>query len=186
MTDEKIIALYFSRSENAITETNKKYGSYCFKIANNILNNREDSEECVNDTWMKTWDSIPPTSPNRLNLYLAKIVRNLSFTRYKSKHALKRGKGEMTVILDELEECIAGQADIESIYLAQELNTTINDFVRSLSERDGNVFIRRYFFADSTRDIARRYMLTENNVRVILNRTRNQLKDRLAQEGYIL
>jgi RNA polymerase sigma-70 factor (ECF subfamily) len=92
----------------------------------------------------------------------------------------------MTVILDELEECIAGQADIESIYLAQELNATINDFVRSLSERDGNVFIRRYFFADSTRDIARRYMLTENNVRVILNRTRNQLKARLAQEGYIL
>jgi RNA polymerase sigma-70 factor (ECF subfamily) len=115
MTDEKIIDLYFSRSENAITETNKKYGSYCFKIANNILNNREDSEECVNDTWMKTWDSIPPTSPSHLNLYLAKIVRNLSFTRYKSKHAIKRGKGEMAVILDELEECIAGQADIESI-----------------------------------------------------------------------
>jgi RNA polymerase sigma-70 factor (ECF subfamily) len=186
MTDEKIIDLFFNRSERAIDETNKKYGSYCFKIAHNILNNKEDSEECVNDTWMKTWQSIPPTSPTHFNLYLAKIVRNLSFTKYKSRHTQKRGNGEMAVILEELEECISQPSDVEAIYLAKELNAVINSFVYSLSERDGNIFVRRYFFADSIRDIAKRYHLTETNVRVILNRTRNQLKARLIKEGYIL
>lgn len=185
MIDDKIIELFFDRNEVAIRETDKKYGKYCFTIANNILRNHEDSEESVNDTWMKAWKSIPPTRPVYLNLYLAKIVRNVSFMKYKSKHTLKRGSGELAVILDELEECLADQSDVESIYIAKELNAMINKFVYSLPERDGNVFVRRYFFADTIRDIAKRYSLTENNVRVILNRNRNKLKDKLKKEGYI-
>ena len=104
MDDKKIIELYFVRNEMAIEETDRKYGAYCFQISNNILNCREDSEECVNDTWLKTWDSIPPTKPQCFRLFLARIVRNLSFKKYKAKYTDKRGNGEIALILDELEE----------------------------------------------------------------------------------
>lgn len=184
MTDEKIIQLFFQRNEMAIEETHKKYGSYCFKIANNILNNREDSEECLNDTWMKIWNIIPPTHPVHFNLFLAKIVRNLSINKYKSKHRHKRGEGEISLVLDELEECIAGQSDVETHYIAEELQSTINKFVRELPEREGNVFIRRYFYSDSIKEISNRYHISENNIRVMLNRTRNKLKSKLEKEGY--
>ena len=185
MTDDKIIQLFFQRKEVAIEETQKKYGSYCFKIANNILNNREDSEECLNDTWLKAWESIPPTRPTYLNLFLAKITRNFAINTYRSKHTHKRGKGEIALVLDELEECITGETDVETLYIAEELQSSINKFVRGLSEKDGNVFIRRYFYADSIKDISNRYHISENNVRVMLNRTRNKLKLRLEKEGYI-
>ena len=185
MTDDKIIQLFFQREEVAIEETQKKYGSYCFKIANNILNNREDSEECLNDTWLKAWESIPPTRPTYFNLFLAKITRNFAINTYRSKHTHKRGKGEMALVLDELEECITGETDVETLYIAEELQSSINKFVRGLSEKDGNVFIRRYFYADSIKDISNRYHISENNVRVMLNRTRNKLKLRLEKEGYI-
>lgn len=185
MTDDKIIQLFFQRKEVAIEETQKKYGSYCFKIANNILNNREDSEECLNDTWLKAWESIPPTRPTYLNLFLAKITRNFAINTYRSKHTHKRGKGEITLVLDELEECITGETDVETLYIAEELQSSINKFVRGLSEKDGNVFIRRYFYADSIKDISNRYHISENNVRVMLSRTRNKLKLRLEKEGYI-
>ncbi len=185
MTDDKIIQLFFQKNEAAIEETHKKYGPYCFKIANHILNNREDSEECLNDTWLKTWDAIPPMRPVHFNLFLAKIVRNLAINRYRSKHAHKRGSGEAASVLDELEECIAGQSDAETLYLAEELQSTINQFVRGLPEREGNVFIRRYFYADPIKDIANRYQISENHVRVMLNRARNKLRVRLEKEGYI-
>lgn len=185
MTDDKIIQLFFQRKEEAIEETHKKYGSYCFKIANNILNSREDSEECLNDTWLKTWDSIPPKRPVHFNLFLAKIVRNLAIDKYRSKHTHKRGNGEAAFVLDELEECIAGQSDIETLFIAEELQRTINKFVRGLSEREGNVFIRRYFYTDSIKDISNRYHISENHVRVMLNRTRDKLRVKLEKEGYI-
>ena len=185
MTDEKIIGLYLERSETAIAETDKKYGAYCFRISNNILNCREDSEECVNDTWLKTWDSIPPTLPQRFRLFLAKIVRNLSFNKYKAKHTDKRGNGELELILDELEECIAGKNDVEEFCMAKELQKTLNAFVCSLPEKECNVFVRRYFYSDSIKDISKRYGLSENNIRVMLNRTRNKLKVRLEKEGYL-
>ena len=185
MTDDKIIQLFFQRKETAIEETSKKYGSYCFKIANNILNNREDSEECLSDTWLKSWDSIPPARPVHFNLFLAKIVRNLAISKYRSNHTHKRGKGEIALVLDELEECITGQYDVETLYMAEELQNTINRFVRGLSERDGNVFIRRYFYADSIKDISNRYHISENNVRVMLSRTRSKLRIVLEKEGYI-
>ena len=186
MTDEKIIELYFARNEVAIEETDRKYGMYCFQISNNILNCREDSEECVNDTWLKTWGSIPPTKPQCFRLFLARIVRNLSFNKYKAKYTDKRGTGEIALILDELEECIAGKNDVEDFYMTKELQSTINMFVCSLPERECNVFVRRYFYSDSIKDISKRYDLSENNVRVMLNRTRNKLKVRLKKEGYFV
>ena len=185
MTDDKIIQLFFQRQEVAIKETQKKYGSYCFKIANSLLNNKEDTEECLNDTWLKAWESIPPTRPTYFNLFLAKIVRNFAINKYRSKHTHKRGKGEIALVLDELEECITGEADVETLYIAEELQNTINKFVRGLSEKDGNVFIRRYFYADPIKDISKRYHISENNVRVMLSRTRNRLKLMLEKEGYI-
>lgn len=186
MTDEKIIELYFVRNEVAIEETDRKYGAYCFQISNNILNCREDSEECVNDTWLKTWGSIPPTKPQCFRLFLARIVRNLSFNKYKAKYTDKRGNGEIALILDELEECIAGKNDVEDFCMTKELQSTLDMFVCSLPERECNVFVRRYFYSDSIKDISKRYDLSENNVRVMLNRTRNKLKVRLEKEGYFI
>lgn len=186
MTDKQIVELYFERDERAIRETNKKYGAYCFRIADNILHNREDAEECVNDTWMKIWDSVPPAKPVYLNLFLAKIVRNLSFNRYQAKHAQKRGGGEMALVLEELEECIAGLSDVEARYIAKELNTMINSFAHSLPERECNIFIRRYFHTEPLRDIARRYRLSHNAVAVSLSRTRKKLQKWLEKEDYFL
>lgn len=185
MTDEEIIQLYFNRNEIAIRETEKKYGAYCFQISNNILNNMEDSEECVNDTWLKTWEAIPPAYPKHFKLFLAKIVRNLSFNKYKAKYANKRGKGEISLVLDELEECLAGGQNVETEYIAKELQATINEFVYALPEKEGNIFIRRYFYSDSIKEISKRYQVSENNVCVILNRTRNKLRLRLEKEGYV-
>ena len=186
MTDEKIIELYFARAEVAIEETDKKYGAYCFQISENILHCKEDSEECVNDTWLKTWDTIPPTRPQCFKLFLAKIVRNLSFNKYKAKYADKRGNGELALILDELEECIAGKNDVEEFCMVKELQNALDKFVSSLPERECNVFVRRYFYSDSIKDISKRYGLLENNIRVMLNRTRNKLKVKLEEEGFFV
>ena len=184
MEDSQIVALYWQRSPDAIKETENKYGAYCFSIANNILHSKEDAEECVNDTWLKTWNAIPPQRPNKLQLFLAKITRNVSFNRYKAKAAEKRGGGEMPIVLDELAECVAGDTTVEQTYAAKELERRIGAFVRALPERDGNVFVRRYFFTESVSQIAKLYGLTENHVMVILSRTRKKLKTQLIKEGF--
>ena len=184
MEDQKIIELYFQRNTDAIKETDNKYGSYCFAIANNILHNNEDSEECVNDTWLNAWNAIPPQKPITLRMFLAKITRNLSFNRYESRNAEKRGGGEMHLVLDELAECIANETDTENEYLAKELEEIIRVFVRELPERECNIFIRRYFFTESISMISRRYGMTDNYVTVILSRIRKKLKVRLEKEGY--
>lgn len=186
MTDKQIIDLYWQREEAAIRESNIKYGSYCHTVARNILSSPEDASECVNDTWLRAWNTIPPTRPGRLDLFLAKITRNLAFDRFKTRSAVKRGGGEMPLILSELQECIADRADVESTVLAEELKQCICQFVRTLPARDGNVFVRRYFFADSIAEIAGRYGLTAGNVTVILSRTRGKLKIQLEQEGFFV
>lgn len=183
MKDNQIIELYWSRDENAIRETNQKYGNYCFTVADNILHNREDSDECINDTWLQAWKAMPPQKPARLRIFLAKITRNLSFNRFNARTAQKRGGGEINFVLDELAECIASESDVEDEYAAKELGECIRKFVRSLSERDGNVFVRRYFFTEPVAEIAHRYNLTGNNVIVILSRTRMKLKTYLIKEG---
>ncbi len=185
MTDEQIIDLYWRRDEQAIAESDSKYGSYCHTVANNILHNTEDASECVNDTWLKAWNAIPPMRPAHLDLFFAKLTRNLAFDRFKALTAAKRGGGEMPLILDELEECIAGPTDVESTFLSKELEACICQFVRKLPKRDRNVFIRRYFFAESIPDIAKRYRLTANNITVVLSRTRKKLKAYLDKEGFL-
>lgn len=186
MDDHQIIDLYWQRDDSAIRETSTKYGAYCFSIAEHILNCREDSEECVNDTWLHTWNSIPPQRPNVFRMYLAKITRNLSFNRYQEKCAVKRGGGEINLVLDELTECLAGVPDAAERYQQKELEQRINSFARNLPVRDGNIFIRRYFFTEPVSQIAKRYHLTENNVMVILCRTRRKLRVFLEKEGYVL
>ena len=185
MEDTQIIELYWQKNENAISESTNKYGAYCFTIADNILHNTEDSEECVNDTWLRAWNAIPPKRPGRLALFLGTITRNLALDRWKEKHTMKRGNGEMMLALDELAECLNGGTDTETAYEAKELQQCIRHFIRSLPERDGNVLVRRYFFVEPVADIAKRYGLTENNVMVILSRTRRKLKAHLLKEGYL-
>ncbi len=185
MDDRGIVALYWERNTAAIYETNKKYGAYCFSVADNILHSREDAEECVNDTWLKAWNAIPPQKPIKLQMFLAKIVRNTAFDKYVYRTAEKRGGGEIPLVLDELAECIAGESDVAGIYECKELERCINQFVKDLPQRDGNVFLRRYFFAESTVEIGKRYGLTENNVAVILSRTRKKLRSYLEEKGFV-
>ncbi len=184
MEDNQIIELYFQRKEEAIKETECKYGSYCFTIAENILHNTEDSEECVSDTWLNAWNAMPPQRPTVLRMFLAKITRNLSFTRFRERNAEKRGGGELNLVLDELAECIAYESDTEGEYIAKELEQCIRLFVRELPKREGDVFVRRYFFTETVAVIAKRYAMTDNNVMVMLCRTRKKLRMHLSKEGY--
>lgn len=200
MEDENIISLYFERNENAITETELKYGSYCYQVAFNILRYREDSEECVNDTWMRTWNSIPPERPSCFKLFLAKITRNLSLDRYRRKTARKRG-GEsnleyMDEILGELGECAsegystldcaAEISSVEDKVISDELGDIINRFLYTLAERDRYIFLMRYFYGKDIREIAKKCGIREDNTRKILFRTRQKLKSNLEREGYAL
>ena len=185
MEDQQIVELYWQKNADAISETSSKYGAYCFTIADRILHSTEDSEECVNDTWLHAWNAMPPQRPNVLRMFLARITRNLSVNRFNARSAEKRGGGEIILVLDELADCLAGETNVEAEYEARELEECIRRFVRGLPERDGNVFVRRYFFTEPVTTIAGRYSLTENNVAVILSRTRMKLRAKLAKEGYL-
>lgn len=185
MNDSDIIELFLTRNERAIEETSTKYGSYCFTIANQILKNQEDSEECVNDTWLKIWNAIPPQHPARLSLFLAKITRNLSFDKYKAKTAQKRGGGEFQLVLEELEECLPSSSNVEHEYQAKELGRAMNQFLRSLPERDCGIFLRRYFYVEAVPQIAKKYQIKQGNVLLILSRTRKKLLQYLKQSDYL-
>ena len=184
MEDCRIVELYWQKNAEAIRETDRKYGAYCFAIADHILHNKEESEECINDTWLNAWNAMPPQRPAKLQMFLAKITRNLAFNRFNTRSAKKRGGGEMALVLDELAECLVAESDVESEYEARELGQCLRRFVRALPERDGNVFVRRYFFTESAAEIAKRYGLTDNHVMVILSRTRKKLKTYLIKEGF--
>ena len=185
MEDSQIIELYWQKNADAISETSSKYGSYCFAIADHILHSPEDSEECVNDTWLRAWNAMPPQRPGVLRMFLAKITRRLSVNRFHARSAEKRGSGEISLVLDELADCLAGGTDVEAEYEVRELEECIRRFVRGLPERDGNVVVRRYFFTEPVAAIAEQYGLTENNVSVILSRARKKLRLKLAKEGYL-
>lgn len=186
MEDEKIIELYFSRNEQAVAETDKKYGAYCFTLASSILNNREDAEETVSDTYLKTWHAIPPKKPNVLKMFLAKITRNLAFSRWRSMTAEKRGGGELALVLEELSTCLAAPERVEDRLNARELAKTIRCFLNTLPQREQDIFLRRYFFVEDTDVIAQRYHIRPSAVLNILSRTRKRLKDYLRQEGYVV
>lgn len=183
MTDDEIIGLYINRDENAIIETSKVYGKYCFSIANNIVKSLEDAEECVNDTYLKVWESIPPNRPQRFRVYIGRITRNLSFNFYKRMKADKRGKGQFAETLEELAECLPGGTEPEKEIDRNELVCSINDFLRGLPSEKRIIFVRRYWYSDSIADIADRCGITQNSVSVILNRLRKQLKKILIERG---
>jgi RNA polymerase sigma factor (sigma-70 family) len=182
--DVHIIDLYWQRNERAIQETNTKYGPYCFTVAKRILCNREDSEECVNDTWIKAWNSIPPQRPNFLRMFLTRITRNLAFDVLTHRNAAKRGSGVVAIAFDELEDCVASTADVETECQLNELTVSINRFLHLLPRRECDIFLRRYFFMESISEIANRYGMKESNAYVVLSRTRAKLKRHIAREGY--
>lgn len=187
LKDAEILDLYFARNEQAIAETQKSYGTYCFSIAFHVLHDQEDSDECVNDTWMRAWNSIPPNRPEHLNLYLGTITRNLSFDRWKKKKAAKRGCGETELELEELAECIpAAGTSTEEAVEAAELKRMINAFLRTLPEKECNVFLRRYWYSEEYTEIAERYGMNLNSVKTSLFRTRGKLKAFLEKQGIIL
>ena len=186
MEDSAIIDLYWAREERALSETDTKYGGYCRSIAHNILRNREDTEECVSDTWLNAWNAMPPKRPSVLSAFLGKITRNLAFDRWKAAHAEKRGGGSLPLALDELDECIAAKGGVEAAFDEKELSHAIDAFLRTLPERECSIFLRRYWYVDSVQDIAARYALRENTAKSILFRTREKLRRYLAGEGIIV
>ncbi len=184
MEDEQIIQLYFDRDEQALTQTHEKYGSYCFSLADAILHDRQDSEEVVGDTYLQAWNAIPPQCPKVLKLFLAKITRNLAFSRWRKYSAQKRGGGEMDLVLEELAECLAAPGSVEDALAEKDLARTIRSFLNQLPEREQNIFLRRYFFVEESDTIAGRYGMKPATVLRTLSRTRKKLKNYLTQEGY--
>lgn len=185
MEDKQIVRLYWDRNQQAIEESDQKYGAYCHAVAYGILGDLSDCEECVNDTWLRAWHSMPPQWPEYLKQYFAKLTRNLSFDRWKAANTQKRGGGEVPIALDELQDCIPHPNRVEEEVEAKELADCVNRFLHRLPERECNLFLRRYFFAEPVKEIARRYGLRENAVSVTLRRTRLKLKAHLAQEGLL-
>ena len=186
MQDEDIINLYFARDQRAITETNDKYGHYCHQIAMQILGDHQDAEETVNDTWLRTWNSIPPRRPAILKLYLAKITRNLAFDRYRCQTARKRGGGEIELALEELEDCIGSNQNIDDALNKAVLTASIHRLLQTLPPRHRYIFIRRYFFVEPIEQISNRYGIRKSNVLMILTRVRKKLKAHLIKEGLFL
>lgn len=180
MEDAEIINLYWSRQEKAISETDKKYGYYCNTISFNILQNKEDAKECVNDTYWKTWNSIPPQKPHILKSYLGKITRNLSLNQYEKKKAKKRNY-TVEIALEELNECILSNNNIEIETNYIELVNTLNSFLSRLSQEKRKIFLERYWYLYSIKDISSKNKISENNAKVQLSRIRNDLKKHLEE-----
>ena len=186
MEDSAIIDLYWAREEQALTESDRKYGRLCRSVAFNILRNREDTEECVNDTWMRAWNAMPPGRPSVLSAFLSRITRNLALDTYKASKAEKRGGGQLPAALEELGDCIPATGTVEQELAYRELTGLLDEFLRQLPERECCIFLRRYWYMDSTRDIARRYGMPEGSVKSQLSRTRQKLKKSLEREGVML
>lgn len=186
MEDREIVDLFFARDEQAIVQARRKYGEYCYSIASRILNNHEDSEETINDMLLHAWNSIPPQSPQILKLFLAKITRNLAFSRWRKSAAMKRGGGEITLVLEELEGCVSSAECVDDQLNAKELAGVISKFLETLPKRDHDIFLQRYFYMDDANTIAARYGMKRSNVNLILSRTRKRLKTYLMKEGYYL
>ena len=185
MDDSKIIELFYERSEQAIIELSHKYGTVCTKVANNILNDVRDTEECVNDAYLGAWNTIPPHNPNPLLSYVCRIVRNLAIKRYHSNTAKKRNS-IYDVALDELENCFPASNTVENEFYAEETARIIDCFLDGLDKESRVMFVRRYWYADSISDLAQLFHTSNHNVSVRLSRIRNKLKKYLIQEGVLL
>ena len=185
MKDHEILDLYFARDERALRESSDKYGGYCHSIAQNILHNLQDAEECVNDTWLQAWVSIPPARPVRLGQYLGGITRHLSLDKYRQRGKATNG-GEVTVALDEIGEIVASDVSVADQAAQREMLMAIDRFLWEQPERECNIFVRRYYHMDEIKMIAKRYGLSVANVKKILSRTREKLRAYLKKEGWTI
>lgn len=183
MEDIQIVDLFFARSERAIAETANKYGAYLFSIAKNILYDRADAEEAVNDTYLGAWRSIPPHRPNRLSTYLGKITRRYSLEKWKRNHAQKRGGGEVPLALEELSDCVPGGQSPQAQVEMKELTKQINTFLKSLPETEQRIFLCRYWYLMPIKTIACDIGFSESKIKSMLSRTRGKLKICLQKEG---
>ncbi len=185
MEDSEIIELYWARSESAITESANKYGRYLRSVSWRILRNEEDAAECVNDTWLRAWNAMPPHRPERLSAFLGKITRNLSLDLYKKKNRDKRGNGHVEVLLSELEDCLAGEDDVEQAMEGKALAESLNRFLAKLPAWKRNIFVLRYWYACPVQEIALKFGFTSGKVTTVLFRTRNELRNFLKREGQL-
>ena len=184
MEDHEIIQQFWDRNEGAVREASRKFGNYCRSIAKSILNNHEDSEECVNEALMRAWESIPPQKPQSLCAFLGRITKNIALNRIKLSNSQKRGGGEVALVYEELEEIISDTKSVEDTMERKEMMSSISRFLRKSKDKDRQVFILRYWYCCSIPEIAQEVGLKEENVYVILSRTRTKLRDHLKKEGY--
>ena len=182
MEDQKIIDLYWSRSEQAISETDQKYGKYCYSIAHNILANREDAEESVSDTYMAAWNAMPPQRPSLLAAFLGKITRNLAIDRWRTLNRQKRGGGEITLVLEELEDCISTKQSVDAAMERKRFAGVFNRFLDTLPETERRIFLCRYWYLDPISRIAEDYGFSVSKVTSMLHRTRKKLHTVLEKE----
>lgn len=183
MEDKAIVDLYWQRSDRAIPETECKYGGYCHAVAMRIVNNRQDAEECVNDTWLHAWNAIPPEWPLRFSAWLSRVTRNLAVSRLREVRAQKRGGDEIPLVLEELDECIPGKPDPQQAVEQKELQDAINRFLDGLDAAVRDVFIARYFYAASHSELSARTGWSVGKVKTVLRRTRLKLRNALKEEG---
>ena len=185
MEDRFILDLYHNRDERAISESKHKYGNYCYRIAYRILENHEDAEECVADAMLRAWNAIPPAKPDSLASYLATITRNLSYDEYRRRHQHKRGSGEVPLALDEIGEIFSDAKTPEQAFHQKELAHIVNRFLATLSDRDRNILLARYYFVYPIKEIAEKHQKSPKYVRIVLTRTLEKFKKFLEKENYL-
>lgn len=186
MLDNEIIELYWQRDEAAVERSQRAYGAYCFAIAESILHDRGDAEECVGDTWLRAWNAIPPQRPKKLSAFLGRITRNLALDRYEARRAAKRGGGETQLVLSELENCISAGDTTHQAVSDAEFEAAVNRFLRALPARERNIFLCRYWYMQPLKDVAGRFAMRETTVKASLHRSRNKLRAFLEKEDIIL
>jgi len=186
LTDGELIDLYFQRSQTAIEETERQYGTYCLAIAMNILRNKEDAAECVNDTYFNVWNAIPPARPEIFSSFIARITRNLALDKYKSRTTKKRGGNSTTLLLSELTDCIPSTANVEDEVEVNVLAQTIEEFLATVKKEDMAYFVCRYWYSYSVKEVAKKFNVSVGKVKMSLLRTRNKLKIYLEKEDIIL
>lgn len=185
VSDEEIIELYWQRNEDAIALTDRKYGKYLFTIAYNIIRNDLDCEECLNDTYLGTWNRIPPARPTVFHVFLSRIARNIAVDKYKRESAAKRIPSEMMVALEEMEDTVPDSAlSMEEEYALRELSGLLGDFIRSLDEREEFIFVCRYYYADKLGQIAKMLEISEKTVARELARMKETLRQKLLEKGF--
>ncbi len=184
LSDQAIVDLYWNRDEKAISETDKKYGRYLYKIAFNIVHDNLDCEECLNDTYLGTWNRIPPTRPSVFQIFLSKIMRNIAVDRYRKNRGAKQIPSELVVSLNELNECLCTVPSVEEEYALKEISKILSDFLREQNSADEFMFVCRYYYSDYLADIAKMLNVSEKTVYRVLIRMRSNLLEELKKKGY--